>query len=106
MPAPEGVIMAASLPAALLAAEARAKADGEDEVMVIGGGEIYAVAMPYADRLYITHVEARPEGDTHFPAIDPAVWKSVSAERLPAGEKDTAATTFVIYERIAAAAAR
>jgi dihydrofolate reductase len=98
--APEGVTVAPSLEAALMAAEEEARATGDDEVMVIGGGEIYRAAIGLADRLYITHVEASPEGDTHFPPIDPAHWRAASAERLPAGPKDSAATTFVVYERI------
>ena len=74
------------------------------EVMVIGGGEIYHAAIDLAERLYITHVEASPQGDTHFPPIDPALWHATTAERLPAGPKDGAATTFVVYERIVPAA--
>ena len=95
----EGVVIAPSLEAALVIAEERG--GGADEVMVIGGGQLYAAAIDLVDRLYVTHVEATPEGDTRFPIIDPAVWKAVSAERLPASEKDSAATTFVVYERIA-----
>ncbi|MEJ0098040.1 MAG: dihydrofolate reductase [Bauldia sp.] len=91
---PEGVDLASSLDAAVALAGTDAA-----EIMVIGGGEIYAGAIGRADRLYITHVEATPEGDTHFPPIDPAVWEATSSERAPAGEKDTAATEFVIYER-------
>jgi dihydrofolate reductase len=96
--APEGVTVVANVDAALVAGEERAA--GDDEIMVIGGGEIYRSAIDRADRLYITHVEAAPEGDTHFPAIDPAVWRATTAERLPSGPKDSEATTFVIYERI------
>ena len=73
------------------------------EIMVIGGGEVYAEALAFADRLYITHVEASPPGDVVFPSIDSAVWRAVSADRLPAGPRDSAPTTFVIYERIAGA---
>jgi dihydrofolate reductase len=70
--------------------------------MVIGGGEIYAEAMAAADRLYVTHVAASPAGSVRFPAIDPAIWQADGPpERLPAGEKDDAATTFVIYDRVA-----
>jgi len=99
-----GVSVAPSLDAALaIAAEEAAKA-GAGETMVIGGGEIYAAAIGRADRLYITHVEASPQGDAHFPPIDPATWKSVESERVPAGEKDSVATTFAVYERIGAAA--
>ncbi len=101
--APEGVTVTPSLEAALVAAEEGARASGDEEIMVIGGGEIYRAAIGLADRLYITHVEAAPEGDTHFPGIDPARWRAASAERLPAGPKDSAATTFVVYERIAPA---
>jgi dihydrofolate reductase len=98
--APEGVTVTPTLDAALVAAEASAKASGDEEMMVIGGGEIYRAAIDRADRLYITHVEASPEGDTHFPSIDPAMWQATTAERLPAGPKDSAASTFVVYERI------
>jgi dihydrofolate reductase len=96
---PEGVTVAASLDAALAGARAAASEAGLDEVFVIGGGEIYAAAMPHADRLHITHVAARPAGDTLFPAIDPTVWTSVSREDVPAGEKDTAPTAYTVYAR-------
>jgi dihydrofolate reductase len=92
-----GVIFAADLDAAV----AEAARSGANEIMVIGGGRIYADAIGRADRLYITHVEATPEGDTHFPQIDSSVWRVVSSESVAAGEKDSAATTYVIYERIA-----
>ena len=48
--------------------------------MVIGGAEIYAQAMPLADRLEITRIHMQPEGDTVFPPIDPAVWREASLE--------------------------
>jgi dihydrofolate reductase len=96
---PEGVAVADSLDAALVEARAAALAAGLDEVFVIGGGEIYAAAIPHADRLHITHVAAQPSGDTLFPGIDPAVWTRVSAEDVPAGEKDTAPTTYAVYAR-------
>jgi dihydrofolate reductase len=97
----EGVFVAPSFEAALVSAEGEAHASAEGEIMVIGGGEVYRAAIDLADRLYITHVEAAPEGDTHFPRIDPATWRATSAEPAPEGPKDSAATTFVIYERIA-----
>ena len=62
--------MAADLDAAL--ALARGQTGAGDEVMVIGGGSVYAAAIVRADRLYVTHVAASPDGDTHFPPIDPA----------------------------------
>jgi dihydrofolate reductase len=96
-----GVVVARSLESAIRSAEESA-AGGGGEVMVIGGGEIYAAALALADRLYITHVAAAPEGEVRFPAIDPNQWRATVTEEVPAGDKDSAATTFVIYERVAA----
>ena len=103
---PEGVVFAPSLDAAMVLAEAEATLTGADEAMIIGGGTLYAAAIGRADRLYITHVEASPPGDTHFPSIDPGIWKSISSERVEAGEKDSVATRFVIYERAGAGSTR
>jgi dihydrofolate reductase len=95
---PEGAASAPSLEAGLALAAREAGPTGE--IMVVGGGQLYAGAIGLADRLYITHVEAAPDGDTRFPRIDPAVWRAVSREAVPAGERDSAATEFVVYERI------
>jgi len=105
----DGVIRVGSLDAAIELATAHLESaepdpnDPEaplaDEIFVIGGGEIYAQALAIADLLYVTHVEAEVEGDTHFPAIDPAVWEIVEEEACPAGERDTHAMRFVTYER-------
>jgi dihydrofolate reductase len=95
----EGVTAAASLEAALAEGVRTAEKTGAGEALVIGGGEIYALALPHADRLYVTHVHVRPAGDTRFPAIEPALWRAVAREDVPAGEKDSASTTFVTYER-------
>lgn len=72
---------------------------GVSEICVIGGGEIYRQALPLADRLHVTHVLASPDGDTRFPTIDPALWLAVRSEDLPAGEKDSHATRYTVYER-------
>jgi dihydrofolate reductase len=85
--------------------DARAIATGDalrrfaTEIAVIGGAEIYAQWMDSADRLEITEVHARPDGDTHFPAIDPAVWEEVARERNPAGLHDTADFSYVTFRR-------
>ncbi|WP_370320385.1 dihydrofolate reductase [Oricola sp.] len=107
--AADGAMRVGSLDAALELATAHlesAEPDAEDpdaelpdEVFVIGGGEIYAQAMGMADTLYITEVLAEIEGDTHFPEIDPAVWEEVETEDVPAGEKDSHPTRFVVHER-------
>lgn len=69
------------------------------EVMVIGGGEIYAAAMARADRLYLTEVHLDAEGDVHFPQFDLAQWREVSRDDH-AAEGDTPAFSFVTLERI------
>jgi dihydrofolate reductase len=96
----DGGEIAPSLASAVAIATERAIADGADEICIIGGGQVYAEAMPLADRLYVTHVLASPSGDTVFPPIDGNVWSLVGEEIFPAGEKDTAATRFAVYERI------
>ena len=94
-----GFIWVTSLDEALSVAEsAIAEMDG-DEIMVIGGGATYSAAIEMADRLYITHVSGAPDGDTFFPVIDDMRWRSASHESFPAGERDSHATTFIIYER-------
>ncbi|MEX0851974.1 MAG: dihydrofolate reductase [Bauldia sp.] len=98
--AADGVGIAGSLDDALAKARRQAEHDGVDEVVVIGGAEIYRAALPLAERLYITHVAGAPDGDARFPAIDPALWRAVSREGVAAGEGDSAATTFVVYERV------
>ena len=99
----EGAETASSLQDAVALATIRARCmAGADEICVIGGGEIYAQALPLADRLHVTHVLAKVDGDTVFPPIDPEIWYLVSAEDFPAGEKDTHATRYAVYERRAA----
>lgn len=68
------------------------------EMMVIGGGEIYKLAIEKAKRIYITRVDAELEGDTDFPVID-AHWKLVSREDHPADEKHLYAYSFQVWER-------
>jgi len=69
------------------------------EIAVIGGAEIYAQWMACADRLEITEVHARPDGDTRFAAIEPAVWQEVARVRNPAGPADSADFSYVTYRR-------
>ena len=91
-----GALVASSLDAAVEAARGDALRRGSD-VMVIGGADIYAQAMPYADRLEITQVRLSPQGDTRFPAIDPAIWREAAREAHPAGPDDDAGYDFVSY---------
>ena len=86
-------------------ADARAVATGDalrrsaDEIAVIGGAEIYAQWMACADRLEVTEVHARPEGDTCFASIDTAIWEEVARVRNPAGPEDSADFSYVTYRR-------
>ena len=76
----QGAVLATSLDAALSFARADAAKHGVDEIMVIGGSDIFAATMPMADRLEITHVHAAPDGDAVFPPIDPEVWQEAWRE--------------------------
>lgn len=98
-----GVTVTNSVADALSIARILARTKGEDEVMVIGGAEIYKHALPSADRIYWTAVHASPEGDTVFPALDPAEWTEVSAEALPKGERDEHVATLRILDRVRSA---
>jgi dihydrofolate reductase len=69
------------------------------EIAVIGGAEIYARWMDSADRLEITEVHARPDGDTHLPAINAADWEEVARVRNPAGPDNSADFSYVTYRR-------
>jgi dihydrofolate reductase len=92
-----GALVTTSLAAGLEAARGDAMRRGIDEVAVIGGADVYMQAMPLADRLEITEIKLKPEGDTHFPPIDPAVWREAARTPHPAGEGDDAAYDFVTY---------
>jgi dihydrofolate reductase len=95
-----GVETVSSLAQGLQRAAALAGESGADEIAVIGGGQIYTQAIGLADILYVTHVDAEiSDGDTFFPAIDPAVFAKGEEICVPAGEKDNYPTRFVTYRR-------
>jgi dihydrofolate reductase len=94
-----GVVVASSLADAAAIATGDALRRFATEIAIIGGAEIYAQWMDRADRLEITEVHARPEGDTRFTAIDPAVWEEVSRVRNPAGPDDSADFSYVTFRR-------
>lgn len=97
--AAEGIHVAFSVEEAVRLARRFAGQRGVDEIMVIGGGEIYNAVMPVAGRIYLTEIHASVEGDTYFEAPDPALWREVSREALERSDKDSAAATLVVYER-------
>ncbi len=91
---PQGVAVAASLD------EAMAMFDPAQEVFVIGGGEIYAQALPMADKMYLTVVHRDYGGDTRFPDWPAGEWKLVSEKRMERGEAFEYPFTFKTYVRI------
>jgi dihydrofolate reductase len=72
---------------------------GDQEVFCVGGGEVYRLFLPRADRLLVTWVDADVEGDARFPRFDPAEWEAAEEEALPAGERDDHPTVFRVYHR-------
>ena len=89
-----GCDVVASLDDALVAA-----AD-VDEVVVIGGSQIYELALPIAKRLYLTRVHADVEGDAYFPELDEASWLLVSDEACEADDRNELPSSFQVYERV------
>ena len=90
----EGVVTAEGL------GDALEKSIGDGEVFVIGGGEIYAEALPIADRVYATEVDGCCDGDTFFPELDSATWKET--ERISNVDEDSAQRySFVTLDRVA-----
>jgi dihydrofolate reductase len=90
----EGARVAHSLEQAIALA-----AELGDEVMLIGGAELYAQALPLADRLYLTEVDAEVEGDAWFPAFDPADWSLQSREEHGADARNAYPYRFLSYRR-------
>ena len=95
----KGALVCRTLDEAIEIAREQAQDDGVGEICVIGGAGLFEAALPRAKRLYVTEVEAEPEGDVLFPAFDEAAWTEVSSEAHPAGEKDDHAFVFRVLER-------
>ena len=85
-------------------ASALSKAAGAEEIMIGGGGEIYALALPLTARLYLTEIDASPSADVFFPALDPAQWQVEHRETGVRGPLDDHDYAFVNYSRIMNAA--
>ncbi len=94
-----GMLVAPDLDRAMQAARGDALRRNADSIAIIGGTDIFNLTMPLADRLALTIVDAKPEGDTYFPAIDPQEWREVERSPQPRGPQDEFAFSFVTYER-------
>ncbi|WP_447926380.1 dihydrofolate reductase [Vreelandella sp. EE27] len=95
----DGVRVCHDLESALTLADQQATIEAAEEIMVMGGGEIYRQALPYAQRLYVTEVDVEVDGDTTFPAIPPQMFREV--ERVAGTPSEGQPHyDFVVYERI------
>jgi dihydrofolate reductase len=76
-----------------------AEAAGEDEVFVIGGAQVYALALPLAHRVHLTRIEADCEGDTHAPDFERLGWRAVDRQEHAADDANPHGYTFYVLER-------
>ncbi len=88
-----GCVVTGSLAAAVAAAGAA------EEIMIIGGADIYRQALPLAQRVYLTEVHGAVDGDAGFPGLDAQQWRELAREDYPADERHAHAYSFVILER-------
>ena len=72
---------------------------GVDEVMLIGGAQLYKVLLDYCDRLYVSHVDTEVQGDAVFPQIDPGIWTQSGLISNIKGQKDQFTFSTAVYER-------
>ncbi|MCC0091024.1 type 3 dihydrofolate reductase [Aeromonas veronii] len=91
----EGIEVVGSVEAAL----ALLAGSSVEELMVIGGGHLYAEMLPSADCLYLTRIDLAVEGDTRFPAFDDGQWQRIECESHPADEKNPHPYSFEIWQR-------
>lgn len=76
-----GIVRAATVEDAIALARKEAQASGQNEIMIVGGGQIYAEAMPFTDRLYLTLIHQNiVNGDAFFPALDESAWRETARE--------------------------
>lgn len=95
----DGAIVMHSVDAALQAADELAAGRGVDEVMVIGGAQVYASVLPHVTRAYITEIDAEIDGDTVFPALD-GEWQETAREAHAPCDKNPYPYSFVVLERM------
>jgi dihydrofolate reductase len=100
-----GILAAPSLDAAFAAARGDALRRAADTIVVAGGAEIYAQALPLAARIVITHVHRHVDGDVLFPPIDQKVWREIARDEHAAAAGDDAPFAVITYERAVSGAA-
>jgi dihydrofolate reductase len=96
---PDGVKVVHSVAEARDLAESVCLIDGQEEAMIMGGAEIYTLALPDADRLYLTEVHADVDGDAYFPEYDKTEWQEISREDFSAEGPNPYNYSFVVYDK-------
>jgi len=89
----EGCLVAHSLEQAI------ALANGQDELFIIGGKQIYEQALPFANKLYITRIHETIDGDTSFPYYDDSQWEMISSQQRDADEKNEYQLSFLVFQK-------
>ncbi len=97
--APTGAVACETFSEAVQIAREQADDDNVDEVCVIGGAALFEMAMPRAQRIYLTEVAARPEGDVFFPTFDESAWRETHRESYPASPDDEYPFVMRVLER-------
>lgn len=97
----EGAIVVHTLDDAIATAQKIAAHDGKDKIFVVGGAEIYKMALPLVDTMYYTEVHLKPEGDIFFPPFDRALFTETKREPHVAQEGESGNYTITVLERIA-----
>ncbi len=95
-----GIVVAPNFDAALTSARGDALRRTADAIIVAGGADIYAQALPLATRLVITEVRKRVDGDARFPAIDAKLWRETARSEHEGGAQDEADFALVTYQRV------
>jgi dihydrofolate reductase len=94
-----GVHVALTIADAIALGRQLATQRGVDEVVVIGGAEIFRATLAEADRIYLTLVRGKPAGDTYLAAFDPAIWAETAKEPMPQGPGDQYPADFLVLDR-------
>ena len=95
----EGVKVVHSLDQAFDMGESVCEIDGQSEVMIIGGDQIYQMSLPEIDRIYLTKVHAELKGDAFFPEVDWREWKELAREDFKAEGPNPYDYSFIVLER-------
>jgi len=96
---PDSVLVARDIQTAMAVAIDCARSRQADEIMIIGGAQLYKSTLGDADRVYWTAVDAAPDGDTFMEPLSPDVWSLVRTEQIPQTERDEHGSVLRVYER-------